>query len=186
MSFVPEESAKRLQLLREILPRIKRIAFLISTFNPPSFSLVRRAISEAAASMQVELQEFVVREPIDLPEAFNAMAAARMDAAVIGNEPLLNSQVGVIAGLAAVKRLPAVGFVSFADAGGLLAYGANREAVYGRAGYFVDKIFKGADPASIPFERATKFDLVISLKAAKALGILVPRSFLLRADRVIE
>jgi len=186
MSFLPEESAKRLQLLKEILPRIRRAAFLISSHNPPSFSLIRKSISEAAASMKVELQEFIVREPADLPEAFNAMTAARMDAAVIANEPLLNSQVGVIAGLAAVKRLPSVGFASFADAGGLLAYGANREAVYGRAAYFVDQIFKGAKPADIPFERATKFDLIISLKAAKALGIQVPQSFLLRADRVIE
>jgi putative ABC transport system substrate-binding protein len=186
MSFVPEESAKRLQLIKEALPRIKRAAFLASSLNPESFSLVRKAISEAAASMQVDLQEFMVRELADFPEAFNAMAAARMDAAVINNEPLLNSQVGVTAGLAAVKRLPAVGFVSFADAGGLLAYGANREAVYGRAAYFMDQIFKGAKPAMIPFERATKFDIIANLKTARSLGIAVPRSILLRADRVIE
>jgi putative ABC transport system substrate-binding protein len=186
MSFVPEESAKRLQLLKDVLPRMKRVAFLISSLNPKSFSLVRKAISEAAASMQVDLQEFVVHEPADFPEAFNAMATARMEAAVISNEPLLNSQVSVIASLAAVKRLPAVGFVSFADAGGLLAYGANREAVYGRAAYFVDQVLKGAKPADIPFERATKFDLIANLKTAKVLGITIPQSILVRVDRVIE
>jgi putative tryptophan/tyrosine transport system substrate-binding protein len=186
MSFVPEESGKRLQLLKEALPRIERVAFLASSLNPKTFSLVKKAIAEAAASLKIELQEFVVHTATDLPEAFNAIGAARMDAAVISNEPLLNSQVGVIAGLASIKRLPTIGFVSFADAGGLLAYGANRPALYGRAAYFVDQIFKGAKPADIPFERATKFEVIVNLRTAKALGIAIPRSMLLRADRVIE
>jgi len=186
MSFVPEESAKRLQLLVEVVPRIKRVAFLASSLNPKSFSLVRRSINDAAASITVDLQEFAVREAADFPAAFNAMTEARMDAAVISNEPLLNSQAGVIAGLAAVKRLPAIGFVSFADAGGLLAYGANRPALYGRVGYFVDRIFKGEKPGDIPFERASKFDMIVNLKTAKALGIKIPQSVLLRADQVIE
>ncbi len=186
MSFVPEESAKRLQLLKEVVPRIKRVAFLASSLNPKSFSLVRTSIVDAAASMKVELHEFVVREAADFPEVFIAMTKARMDAAVISNEPLLNSQVGVIAGLAAVKGLPAIGFASFADAGGLLAYGANRPALYGRVGYFVDQIFKGTKPGDIPFERAAKFDFIVNLKTAKTLGITIPQSLRLRADRVIE
>ena len=185
-SFVPEESAKRLELLKEAVPRIKRVAFLVSPLNPAIFAMTRKALDAAAAYMNVELHEFVVREAADLPDAFNAMSKARMDAAVINNEPLLNSHAGVIASLAAVKGLPAVGYPSFADAGGLLAYGANRPALYGRAGYFVDRIFKGAKPGDIPFERASKFDLIVNLKTAKTIGLAIPQSLLLRADRVIE
>jgi putative ABC transport system substrate-binding protein len=122
----------------------------------------------------------------DLPEAFNAMGKERCDALLVNNEPLLNSHIGAIASLAAVKRLPSVGYASFADAGGLLAYGANRAALYGRVGYFVDRIFKGAKPGDIPFERAAKFDTIINLKTAKALGITIPPTVRLRADRVIE
>ncbi|MBI2753071.1 MAG: hypothetical protein HYX46_06105 [Betaproteobacteria bacterium] len=85
-----------------------------------------------------------------------------------------------------MKRLPSVGYASYADAGGLLAYGANRPALYGRSGYFLDRIFKGAKPGEIPFERAAKFDLIVNLKTAKSLGLTIPQSILLRADRVIE
>ena len=184
-SFVPEEIGKRLQLLKEVLPRIKRVAYLASP-EDPAIIAKRNALKAAAASLKVETREFAVREAADLPEAFNAMDKVRIDAAVINNEPLLNSHANVIAGLAGVKRLPAVGFASFADVGGLLAYGANRPALYGRAAYFLDQIFKGAKPGDIPFERAAKFDLIVNLKTAKSLGVTIPKSTLLRADRVIE
>lgn len=184
-SFILEEIGKRLQLLREVLPRIKRVAFLASSADTAIIPK-RNALEAAAASMKVALQEFAVREAADLPDAFNAMTKARIDAAVINNEPLLNSHAGTIAGLAAVKRLPSVGFASFADAGGLLAYGANRPALYGRAAYFLDRIFKGTKPGDIPFERAAKFDLIVNLKTAKSLGVTIPQSVLIRADRVIE
>ncbi len=164
------------------MPRIKRVAFLFSLLNPAVVAFTRKAIAAAAESMKVELHEFVVRAAADLSDAFNAMTKARIDAAVISNEPLLNSHAGTIAGLAAVKALPAVGYASFADAGGLLAYGANRPALYGRVGYFVDRIFKGAKAGEIPFERATKFDLIVNLKTAKSLGIQVPQNLLLRAE----
>ncbi len=184
-SFIPEEIGKRLQLLKEILPRIRRVAFLASPVDA-ALAAKRNALQAAAESLKVEVQEFPVREAADLPDAFNAMSKARIDAAVINNEPLLNSHTGTIAGLAAVKRLPAVGYASFADAGGLLAYGANRPALYGRAAYFLDRIFKGTKPGEIPFERAAKFDLIVNLKTAKALGLKVPQAVRLRADRVIE
>ena len=184
-SFIPEEIGKRLQLLMEVVPRIKRIGFLASPGDAAIVSK-RSALAAAAASMKVQVQEFPVREAADLPDAFNGMTEARIDAVVINNEPLLNSHSGTIAGLATVKRLPSVGYASFADAGGLLAYGANRPAQYGRAGYFLDRIFKGEKPGDIPFERAARFDLVVNLKTTKALGIAIPQSILLRADRVIE
>ena len=186
-SFQTEILAKRIELLKEVAPRIRRVAFLVSSQNPASVGIIQKTIMDSAAkSMKVEFHEFMVREPADFPEAFNAMTKTRIDAALINEEPMLNSNAGVIAGLAAVKRLPAVGIASFADAGGLLAYGANRLAVYGRAAYFVDRILKGTKPGDIPIEQPTKFDRVINLKTAKALGIKIPASILVQATKVIE
>ncbi|MCC2654554.1 MAG: hypothetical protein K0Q60_4720 [Microvirga sp.] len=184
-SFTLEEVGKRLQLLKETVPGIKTLAFLASPFDP-SLPRKREALLEAAVSLKVEVTEYAMRGAEDLPEAFNAMGKERCDALLVNNEPLLNSHIGAIASLAAVKRLPSVGYASFADAGGLLAYGANRAALYGRVGYFVDRIFKGAKPGDIPFERAAKFDTIINLKTAKALGITIPPTVRLRADRMIE
>lgn len=184
-SFQMEVQAKRLQLLKEVVPRVRRIAYLVNPLNPGSFVLPRKHLEEAANAMKVNLQEFAVRDS-NFPAAFNAMAKARIDADVIGEDPLLNTNAPVIAALAVTHRLPASGFSNFADAGGLLAYGANRPAVYGRTAYFVDRILKGAKPGDIPFERATKFDLIVNVKTAKTLGIKVPPPLLARADKVIE
>jgi ABC-type uncharacterized transport system substrate-binding protein len=184
-SFTLEEIGKRLQLLKEFVPPMKRVAFVVSP-SEPNLDAKRNALQAAAVSMGVDVQEYVVREGADLPDAFNAMDKARNDSVLVNNEPLLNSHAGTIAGLAAVKRLPSAGYASFADAGGLLAYGANRAALYGRAGYFLDRIFKGAKPGEIPFERAAKFDTIVNLRTARSLGLAIPQSLLLRADRVIE
>lgn len=184
-SFIFEEIGKRLQLLGEVLPRMKRVGFLASSTDTV-ISGKRKALESAAASMKLEVQEFMIREAADLPDVFNAMGKARIDGVLLNNESMLNSQAGVIAALAAVKRLPSVGYPSFADVGGLLAYGANRAALYGRAGHFIDQIIRGVKPGDIPFERATRFDTIVNLKTAKSIGIVVPQSFLLRADRVIE
>jgi len=184
-SFIAEEVGKRLQLLKEVQPRMKRIAFLASS-DDLALDVKRNALRAAAKSMNVEVQEFLIRDPADLPGTFNAMTKAGADGALINNEPLLNSQANTIAALAAALRLPSVGYATFADAGGLLAYGANRPALYGRAGYFLDRIFKGAQPGDIPLERAARFDVIVNLRTAKALGITVPKSILARADRVIE
>jgi len=185
-SFVLEEAPKRLELLKEVAPGIQRVAVLAGAPNRAIFDRNRKALDDAAASLKITLQLFMIQEATDLPDTFNAMTKARIDAAVINSEPLLNSLAVTIAGLAAVKQLPAVGYASFADAGGLLAYGSNRPALYGRAAYFLDRIFKGAKPGEIPFERSAKFDLVVNQKIAKSLGISIPQSVLLRADRVIE
>jgi putative ABC transport system substrate-binding protein len=184
-SFVVEEIGKRLQLLKEAQPGMKKGAWLASTVD---FALdaKRTTLRAAAASMSVEVQEFLIREAADLPGTFNAMTKAGADGALINNEPLLNSHASTIAALAAAMRLPSAGYATFADAGGLLAYGANRPALYTRVGYFVDRIFKGAKPGDLPFERAARFDVIVNLKTAKALGVTVPGSILARADRVIE
>ena len=187
ISFVREEVGKRLQLIKEIVPSIKRAAFLFSSVHSAGvIALNRKELEAAAALASISVQAFEVHEGADLPGAFIAMGDVRIDAVVINSEPLLNSLAGVIAGLAALKRIPSVGYATYADAGGLLAYGANRAAVYGRTGYFLDRIFKGAKPGEIPIEQAAKFDLVVNAKTARALGIKIPQSLLLRAERVIE
>lgn len=186
-SFIGEETAKRLELLKEVLPRTRRVAFLSTAgFPKAAYDTNRKALQETAAPMKVELHDFVVKDPAELPEAFRAMGKAGMDAVVVNNEPVLNAQASVIGALAALTRLPSVGYPSFADAGGLLAYGANRPALYGRVGYFLDRIFKGTKPGDIPFERAAKFDLIVNAKVAQALGVAISAALRLRADRVIE
>lgn len=184
-SFVFDEIGKRLQLLTEVVPRFGRAAFLASSADI-IIAEKRKALQSAAVSLNLEVHQFLVRESADLAEAFNVMVKAKMDGILVNNEPFLNSQAGAIAALAMAKGLPSVGYASFADAGGLLAYGANRPALYGRVGYFIDRIFKGANPGEIPFERAAKFDMIVNLKTARALAIEIPRLVLLRADRTIE
>jgi len=182
-SFVPEESAKRLELLREVLPQLRRVGFLRSSTPPPAFETVRHSLAATAAALNIELHEFVAG---DLPEAFRAMEKARIEGLVVSNEPALNAQASVVAALASVTRIPAIGYPSFADHGGLLAYGSNRAALYTRAAYFLDRIFKGARPAEIPFEQAASFELIVNMKTARALGVAIPPQVRLRAERVIE
>ena len=184
-SFVPEETGKRLQLLKEAVPQVKRLAFLFSTLDPV-VAAKRGALQAAADALRVEVLDFSVSEIAELPKAFNAIGSARTEGFLLNSEPLLNSNAATVAALAQSKGLASIGYASFADVGGLLAYGANRQALYGRAGYFLDRIFKGEKAGSIPFERASRFDTVVNQKTAKALGIRIPQSFLLRVDRVIE
>jgi putative ABC transport system substrate-binding protein len=114
------------------------------------------------------------------------MEKAKIEGLVVSNEPALNAQANVVAALASVTRIPAIGYPSFADHGGLLAYGSNRAALYARAGDFLDRIFKGARPADIPFEQAASFELIVNAKTARALGVRIPQEVRLRAERVIE
>ena len=184
-SFQTEIHAKRLELLKEAVPRITRVAFLCNP-SGPSFVSVLKSLEAAAKTLNVELHQFPVNESADFPGAFTAMVKAKVEAAVLYEDPLLNANAGVIAGLAAIQRLPAVGITNFAADGGLLGYGANRPVVYGRAAYFVDRILKGAKPGDLPIERTTKFEFIVNMKTAKALGIKIPNSILVRATKVIE
>jgi len=184
-SFQPENSGKRLEFLKEVMPRLKSVAVLFYVPNPYN-EVFFREMELAAKQIKVELHQFTIKGIEELPSAFAAMAKKRVEAAVIGEVPLLNTNGGAIAALAIAHRLPASGYTNFARDGGLLGYGANRPLVYARAANFVDKILKGAKPGDLPIERATRFELVINLKTAKALGITIPQSVLFRADRVIE
>ena len=182
--------ARHVQAVSHRGPRIKHVSVLFNAQNSISNATLHQALDAAldaaAKQMKIELHQFGVRASEELPGAFTAMAKKRVDAALMVENPLLQSNVGVIAALAITHRLPAIGLTIFADAGGLLGYGANRPLLYGRAANFVDKILKGAKPGDIPIERATRFELVINLKTAKALGIKIPQQLLQRADRVIE
>jgi putative ABC transport system substrate-binding protein len=128
----------------------------------------------------------VVQRSGDLDSAFAAMAKRRVDAVAFGDDPVFVANAGAIAKLAAKTRLPSVGPIELADAGGLMAYGANRLETFRRAAYFVDRILKGAKPADLPVEQATRFETVLNQKTAKALGLQFPQAVLARADRVIE
>ena len=184
-AFQTELGAKRLELLKEVVPQLKRASVLSNALNSMQ-AVYFQAIENAARAMKVEVSQFEVRTSEQLPGAFAAMAEQRVDGVVINEDPLLNSNAAVIAALAATHRLPAIGLTILADAGGLLGYGPNRPLLYGRAAGFVDKILKGAKPGDLPIERATKFDLIVNLRAAKALGIKIPQPLVLRADKVIQ
>lgn len=183
--FQFELAAKRLELLKEAVPHLQRASVLLNALNPNKAAVLRE-MGAAAKANKIELHPFEVQAIEEFPGALAAMASKRIEAAVIGEDPMLNANVGVIAALAATHRLPAIGLTTFADAGGLLGYSANRPLLYGRAAYFVDKILKGAKPGDLPIERATKFDLIINQKTAKALGIRIPPQLLQRADKVIQ
>jgi putative ABC transport system substrate-binding protein len=172
-------------LLKEAVPRLKRVAVILNLLNPNSAAPLGE-LEVAAKRMKLEFHSFGVKAFEELPDAFSAIAKARAEAVVVGEDPLFNSNAGAIAALAMANRLPASGFTNFADAGGLLGYGANRPLVYGRAAYFADKIFKGAKPGDLPIERATTFELIVNLRIAKVLGIKIPQELLQRANRVIQ
>ena len=184
-SLPTELYAKRLELLMEAVPRGKRVSVLFNRqalYNAAFFA----QMEPVAARMKVELHQLAVQALHEFPDAFAAIVNRRTEAVVIGDDPLFNANLGAIAALAATHRLPAIGITSYPSAGGLLGYSANRRLVYSRAANFVDKILEGANPGDLPIERAAKFDLVINLKAAKALGIKIAPQLLQRADQVID
>lgn len=181
--FGPEVTAKRLELLREAFPRARKVAVL---FNPDTRGAGAQPMDIASKSFNVELQRIGVRGPGEFAHAFSDMVASRVDAVLVTQEPMLNAYPNEIADLATRHRLPMIGFIDLADAGGLLGYGVNFSELYRRAAYYVDRLLRGAKPADLPIEQPTKFELLVNLKAAKAIGITLPQSILLRADRVIE
>ena len=139
-----------------------------------------------AKSLKLELQPFDVRSPSAFTNAFSEMSKRGVDAVAIVDDPMIIVSAGEVASLAAKHRIPAIGFSAFAENGGLMAYGVNFPALFGRAAVFVDKILKGAKPADLPVEQPTKFEMVVNMKTAKALGIKFPNSILVRATKVIE
>jgi len=181
-----EFGGKLLELLKETLPKVRRVAILWNPGNPAHEAAVSE-LRAAARSLRVQLQLLSVRGPEEFDGAFAAMAKEHAEALLVVSDPMLNLNAARLADLAAKNRLPSMhGMRGNVEAGGLMSYGPNNVALYRRAAFFVDKILKGANPADLPVEQPTKFELVINLKTAKALGLTIPQSILVRADEIIR
>ncbi len=180
----PDVTAKRLEIVREIVPKVSRVGVL---WNPPEGEAVFRAAELAARAMRVEVVSLKVSRADDLDKAFETAAKSRAGALLVsGGAPHFGLRARITE-LALKHRLPGMyPLPSFAHAGGLVVYGPSDTEYYRRAAIYVDKILKGAKPGDQPVEQPTKFELIINLKTAKALGLTIPPSVLFRADQVIE
>jgi len=177
---------KQLELIKEVVPKVSRVAALGNPAEPQHKSQVGEA-EGASRRLGLTLQVLQARGPSEFDRAFAAMVQDRAGALLVLSGPVYVLHRRQLADLAAKRRLPAIyNFREFADAGGLLAYGPNIRGFWRRAAAYVDRLLKGAKPADLPVEQPTKFELVINLKTAKALGLTIPPSLLQRADQVIE
>ena len=188
MSFQGTElPGKRLELLKETVPQSTRIAVLANPASPGHAPLLHN-LTVAAEALKLSLHVVELHRAEALDDAFAAMTRAGADALVVFAEPqVIMPQRGRIAALAATSRLPAMyATKTYVEAGGLMSYGPSPPDINRRAAIYVDKILKGAKPADLPVEQPTKFELVINLKAAKAIGLTIPPSVLFQADEVIQ
>ncbi len=177
---------KGLELLKETVPKIRHVAILWNPANP-AHPLAIREVNVAARSLGLQLQLLEARGPNEFDGAFAAMAKERVGALLVVADSMFILHRTRLADLAARSRLPAMyGVRESAEAGGLMSYGPSSSDLWRRAATYVDKILNGAKPADLPVEQPTKFELVINLKTAKALGLTIPQSMFIRADEVIE
>jgi putative ABC transport system substrate-binding protein len=184
--MTPDVAGKRLELLKEVVPQVSRVGIFWNGANPYP-ALVFRETERAAQKVGIQVISLEVRGPTDFDRAFEAAIQQRTSALISVEDPLTIDHRKQIADFAVTNRLPSMhGQGEFVRAGGLMSYGADTVDVYRRAAVYVDKIFRGAKPADLPVEQPVKFELVINLKTAKALGLTVPPALLARADEVIE
>jgi putative tryptophan/tyrosine transport system substrate-binding protein len=177
---------KRLEVLKEVVPKVSLVAFLANPANPNYAPLVRHA-QDAARALGIRLQSVQARGPGEIDSAFATITRAGAGAVLVVGDPMFLDQSARIADHAVRRRLPTVsGTSGFAEAGGLLVYGPSISEAFRRAATYVDKILKGAKAADLPIEQPAKFELVINLKTAKALGLTIPRELLRRADQLIQ
>jgi putative ABC transport system substrate-binding protein len=185
-TLAPELSGKRLELLKEIVPKLSRVAVLWSSTIPGNAQVLKE-MELAAGALGVKLQYLDVLGPKDIETAFRAASEGHADAVLALASPILESHRKQIADLAAKSRLPAIYYIrEFVEAGGLMSYGVSVTDLDWRAATYVDKILKGAKPADLPVEQPTKFEFIINLKAAKQIGLTIPPNVLVRADKVIK
>jgi putative tryptophan/tyrosine transport system substrate-binding protein len=184
----PELGGKRLELLKEAVPKVARVAVLYDPANTPSVIEVKENLPVPAGALRLTIQPWEVRGGDDFERAFAAMGKQRPDGLYAApSGPLMITNGKRIADFALKNRLPSMyGRREFVDEGGLMSYGADLADSYRRVAYFVDRILKGAKPADLPVEQPTKFELVINLKTAKQIGLTIPQSMLYRADKVIK
>ena len=179
-------SGKWLELLREVVPGMAHAAVLFNSADRQSVDQLRE-IHAAARTLRVSIGLFDANDDATLEKAFAAIGASGAQGLVVTSTAYFGGNRSKLVRFAAEKRLPTIYFFNlFPDAGGLMSYGGSTEDSYRRAASHVDRILKGAKPADLPVDQATRLELVINLKAAKALGLAIPRSLLFRADRVIE
>ncbi len=185
-SGIAESYPKQVELLADLIPRLRHVVAILNMSNVSLYPAWNN-IEGAARALGIEPQLLDIRRPEDLRAAFDTAVKARTDAVIVGLDTVTQTNLRSIAGLATARRLPSIyPAKEYAEFGGLMTYGATDFDMYHRAAAFVDKIFKGARPADLPVEQPTKFELVINVKTAKAVGLTIPPSLLLRADRVIE
>ena len=187
--MIVELVGKRLELLKEIIPKLSRVAVLWNPLNPlhAFHASFRREIQTAAQGLGVTLLPVEARSASDLEGAFAAMTRERAGALIVPPDLMTLTERKRVVDLAAKHRLPAIyGFKEQVEDGGLMAYGASASRNYHRAATYVDKILKGATPADLPVEQPMKFELVLNLKTAQALGITFPPTLLFQADEVIQ
>jgi ABC-type uncharacterized transport system substrate-binding protein len=186
-SMLAEASAKQLALLKETVPGASPVAVLWNPANPVWQAAALKQTDAAARALGLRVQLVEARGPDELDGAFAAMTRERAGALFVPADIIFVRHAQRMADLAAKHHLPAMfGFREHVEAGGLMSYAASFAVMFRRAAAFVDKLLKGAKPADLPVEQPTKFELVINLKTARALGLTVPRSVLLRADEVIQ
>jgi putative ABC transport system substrate-binding protein len=182
----PDIQAKNLELLKEAVPRVSRVALLWSPF-PSGADSYRSVVESAARRLGLGFRAMAVRGPAEIEGAFAAMSRERVDGLVVLQDPVMLAARRDVVGLAARHRLPAVyALREFVDAGGLMSYGVNIAQQFRRAAVYVDKILKGARPGDLAVEQPTRFELAVNLKTAKALRLTIPPSILARADLMIE
>jgi len=180
----PEMAGKWIQLLKEAVPKLSRAAVL---WDPAIGPYLLREVDAAASSIRVQIIGLEARGPGDFAGAFQSASKQKAEALLVLTSPVLYPARKEIAALAVKHKLPSImSFSGFADDGGLMAYGPNLLGMFRQSGAYMAKILQGARPGDIPIERPTRFEMVINMKTAKALGTTIPRSLLLRADRVIE
>jgi putative ABC transport system substrate-binding protein len=184
-TLTPDLAGKRLELLREVVPSVRRLAFLANVSNPITV-LERGHVQTAARSLGLDVVELEIRRPEDVAPALEGLKR-RADAIYVAGDPLVLSNRVRINTWLLVAQLPATyNSREYVEAAGLMSYGVNWPDLFRRTAEYVDKILRGAKPADIPIEQPTKFDLVINLNTAKALGLIIPEQFLLRADEIID
>ena len=185
-TLAPEISGKQLELLKEIVPKLSRVA-VIGTSTDSGNAEKLKEVDLAAGALGVKPQHLDILDPKDLDAAFRAASKGRADAVLVLGTPILTLQRRQAADLAAKHRLPAIySRPEFVEAGGLMAYGVSFIDLFRRAATYVDKILKGAKPADLPVEQPIKFEFIVNLKAAKQIGLTIPPNVLVRADRVIK
>jgi len=185
VSFIDDEYGKRLELLREVHPKLSRVALIYNADNPGSVSAFQET-QRWAAALSIKLEPHEFRRPSDLDHIFDTIARKRPDGLMTTADALISHRTRLL-DFATKNRLPSM-FPAreFVAAGGLIFYGSSIPDIFQKVAVYADKILKGAKPGDLPVERATKLELVINMKTAKALGLTIPQSVLLRADQVIE